>query len=93
MVDGDRVCVGTANVNRQWVRNVQKTARVRLSIGGETFAGEARFLTDRAEHERVQVMMRRKYWMYWPVFAVARVLVGIGLLQDRTGAFEVTLNG
>jgi deazaflavin-dependent oxidoreductase (nitroreductase family) len=93
VADGARVYLGTANVNRQWVRNVQKTPKVRLSIGGETFEGAARFLTDRAEHERVQVMMRRKYWMYWPVFAVARVLMGIGLLQDRTGAFEVTLIG
>jgi deazaflavin-dependent oxidoreductase (nitroreductase family) len=93
VVDGDRVYLGTANVNRQWVRNVQKTPKARLSIGGETLEGEARFLTDRAEHKRVQVMMRRKYWMYWPVFAVARVLMAIGFLQDRTGAFEVTLNG
>jgi hypothetical protein len=64
-----------------------------LSIGGETFAGEARFLTDRAEHERAKVTMRRKYWMYWPVFAVARVLMAMGLVRDRTGSFEVTLNG
>jgi deazaflavin-dependent oxidoreductase (nitroreductase family) len=93
VADGDRVHLGTANVNRQWVRNVQKTPKVKLSIGGETFEGAARFLTDRAEHERVQMMMRRKYWMYWPVFAVARVLMAIGLLQDRTGSFEVTVNG
>jgi deazaflavin-dependent oxidoreductase (nitroreductase family) len=93
VVDGDRVYLGTANVNRQWVRNVQKTPKVRLSIGRETLEGEARFLIDRAEHERAKVMMRRKYWMYWPVFAVARILMGIGLLQDRTGSFEVTLNG
>jgi deazaflavin-dependent oxidoreductase (nitroreductase family) len=93
VADDDRVHLGTANVNRQWVRNVQKTPKAKLSIGGETFEGGARFLTDRAEHERVQMMMRRKYWMYWPVFAVARVLMAIGLLQDRTGSFEVTVNG
>jgi len=92
-VDGDRVYLGTANVNRQWVRNVQKTPKVRLSIGDETFAGEARFLTDHAEHERAKLAMRRKYWMYWPVFAVARVLMAMGLVRDRTGSFEVTLNG
>lgn len=92
VVDGDRVYLGTANVKRQWVRNVQKTPKVGLSIGGETFAGEARFLTDPAEQERVKLMMRRKYWMYGPVFAVARVLTAMGLLQDRTGSFEVTLN-
>lgn len=49
VVDGDRVYLGTANVKRQWVRNVQKTPRVGLSIGGEKFAGEARFLTDPAQ--------------------------------------------
>lgn len=41
VVDGDRVYLGTANVHRQWVRNVQKTPTVRLRIGGETFEGEA----------------------------------------------------
>jgi len=46
VVDGDKVYIGTANVNRQWVRNVQKTPQVRLSIGAETFDGTARFLTD-----------------------------------------------
>jgi len=91
VVDGDRVYLGTANVNRQWVRNVQKTPRVRLSIGGETFEGEARFLIDRSEHERAQAKMRRKYCMYWPILATARVLMAVGLLQDRTGSFEVML--
>ncbi len=57
VVDGDRVYIGTQNVNRQWVRNVQKTPKVRLSIGSETFEGEARFLTDRAEHERAQAII------------------------------------
>ena len=31
--EGDRIYLQTANVNRQSVRNVQKTPRVRLSIG------------------------------------------------------------
>ena len=90
-VEGARVYLGTANVSRQWVRNVQKTPRVRLSIGGETFGGEARFLSDRAEHERAQVAIRRKYWMYWPILAIARVLMAMGLVRDKTGSFEVTL--
>jgi deazaflavin-dependent oxidoreductase (nitroreductase family) len=51
-VEGDKVYIGTANVNRQWVRNVQKTPRIRLAVGGETFEGEARFLAERAERER-----------------------------------------
>jgi deazaflavin-dependent oxidoreductase (nitroreductase family) len=54
VLDDDKLYLGTANVNRQWVRNVQKTPKIRLSIGGETFEGNARFLTDRAEHERAR---------------------------------------
>jgi len=33
-------------------RKVQKTPQIKLSMGGETFSGTARFLTDRAEHDR-----------------------------------------
>jgi len=65
---------------------------VKLLIGGETFDGTARFLTERAEHERSQEKMRKKYWMYWPVFVVVRVLVATALMKDRTGSFELTLS-
>ncbi len=91
VVDGDKVYIGTANVNRQWVRNVQKTPRVKLSIGAETFDGTARFLTDRAEHQRAMAAIRRKYWMYRPVIALGQGLTAMGVMRDRTGAFEVTL--
>jgi len=93
VVDGDKVYIGTANVNRQWVRNVQKTPQVKLSIGGEAFDGTARFLTDRPEHERAMAAIRRKYWMYRPIIALGQVLTAIGAMRDRTGAFEVTLAG
>ena len=92
VVDGDKVYLGTANVNRQWVRNVQKTPQVRLSIGGETFEGTARFLTDRSEHERAMTSIRRKYWVYRPLIALGRILTAIGAMRDTTGAFEVTLS-
>jgi deazaflavin-dependent oxidoreductase (nitroreductase family) len=91
VVDGDKVYLGSANVNRQWVRNVQKTPQIRLSIGGETFEGTARFLTDRAEHERAMAAIRRKYWMYRPLIALGRVLTSIGVMRDKTAAFEVAL--
>src|SRR3989442_5134297 len=45
-VDGDKILIGTANVNRQWVRNVQKTPRVRLSIADERLQRSGRFITD-----------------------------------------------
>jgi len=90
-VDGGKVILGTANLNRQWVRNVQKTPRVKLSIGGDTFEGEARYLTDRAERERAMKMVRRKYWMFLPILGLGVLLMAIGIIRDDTGAFEVTL--
>lgn len=93
VLDGDRLYIGTANVNRQWVRNVQKTPQIRLAIGSETFEGTARFLTDRAEHERAMAAIRRKYWMFSPVMVIGRVLTAIGLMGDTTGSFEVTVAG
>ena len=90
VLDGDRLYIGTANVNRQWVRNVQKTPKIKLSMGGETFEGNARFLTD-PEHERAMDAIRRKYWMFRPILALGRALSAKGLMRDNTGSFEVIL--
>ena len=75
VLDGDRLYIGTANVNRQWVRNVQKTPMIRLSVAGDTFDGAARFLTDRAEHERAMAAIRRKYWIVPPIIEMMAKLV------------------
>jgi deazaflavin-dependent oxidoreductase (nitroreductase family) len=91
VLDGDRLYIGTANVKRRWVRNVQKTPKIKLSIGGEIFDGNARFLTDRAEHERAMGAIRRKYWMFRPIIGLGRVLTAMGLMRDDTGSFEVTM--
>jgi deazaflavin-dependent oxidoreductase (nitroreductase family) len=91
VLDRDKLYIGTANVKRQWVRNVQKTPQVKLSIDGETFEGTARFLTDRSEHERAMTAIRRKYWMFRPIIELGRFLAAIGLMRDKTGSFEVTL--
>jgi deazaflavin-dependent oxidoreductase (nitroreductase family) len=93
VLEDDRLCIGTANVNRQWVRNVQKTPQIKLSIGGESFSGTARFLTDRREHERAMAAIRRKYWIFRPIIEFGRMLSGIGLMRDNTGSFEVILSG
>jgi len=90
-VDGEKIYLSTANVERQWVQNVRKTSDVRLSIGGETFDGQARFLTDPAERNHAMAMVRRKYWMYAPLIAVWQLLRRARLVRDTTGAFEVTL--
>jgi deazaflavin-dependent oxidoreductase (nitroreductase family) len=90
-VEGDKVYIGTANLNRQWVRNVQKTPRARLAVGGETFEGEARFLAEGAERERDMAAIRRKYWMYRPLIGLGQILTTIGVMRDKSGAFEVVL--
>jgi deazaflavin-dependent oxidoreductase (nitroreductase family) len=91
VLDDDRLYIGTANGNRQWVRNVQKTPQIKLSIGGESFSGTARFLTDRAEHERAMAAIRRKHWMFRPIIELGRLLAALGLMRDNTGSFDVTL--
>jgi len=91
VLDGDRLYIGTANVNRQWVRNVQKTPTVKLSIGAEAFSGTARFLSDRAEHERAMAAIRRKYWMVRPIIELGRLLNKMGLMRDNSGSLEVTV--
>ena len=93
VLDGDRLYIGTANVKRQWVQNVRKTPRIKLSMGGENFMGTACFLTDRGEHERAMAAVQRKYWMFWPIMALGRVLTAIGMMRDNTGSFEVTVAG
>jgi deazaflavin-dependent oxidoreductase (nitroreductase family) len=93
VLDDDKLYIGTANVKRQWVRNVQKSPAVKLFIGGETFTGTVRFLTSRAEHERALAAIRRKYWMFSPVLALGRVLMRIGLMTDSTASLEVILAG
>lgn len=91
VLDRDTVYIGTANVNRQWVRNVQKTPQVKLSIAGENFQGTARFLSDGNEHERAMGAIRRKYWMFRPIIELGRFLSRVGLMHYNTGSFEVTI--
>ena len=91
VLDSDRLYIGTANVNRQWVRNVQKTPQVKFSIGGENFQGTARFLGDHRQHEHATAAIRRKYWIFRPLIELGRFLGRVGLMRDNTGSFEVKL--
>lgn len=91
-VDGDKVYVGTANVNRHWVHNVKKTPRVNLSIAGERFEGEARFLADPAERDRAMARVHRKYWMFLPLIWFGQLLIALRVVRYVPGSFEVTLS-
>jgi hypothetical protein len=84
-----KVFIGTANVQRHWVRNVHP--RIKLSVGGEKFEAEARFLDHPAERDRALAALGRKYWMYLPVFILGKMLTAIGLMRNTTGEFEVSL--
>lgn len=91
VVDGERFFIGTANIERHWVRNVQKTPQVKLAIGGDTFEGTARFLTDPAEREHAMSCMRAKYWIFYPILKLGEWLIRARLIYIQNGAFEVTL--
>jgi len=82
VLDRDRFYISTANVNRQWVRNVQKAPQVKLSIGGENFEGTARFPSDPAEHERATGAIRRKFWMFRPIIELGRFLSRVGVIES-----------
>lgn len=90
VVEGEKLWVGTANINRQWVKNVRKTPHVILKVADESFPGEARFL-DAVERDRVLAMVRRKYWMFSPFMIIGALLYKLGILPNNTGAFEVRL--
>ena len=91
VLDSDRLYIGTANAQRQWVQNVQKTPGIKMTIGDEHFGGIARFLNERVEHERAMAAIRRKYWIFRPIIEVGRFLAAIGLMRDKTRSFEITL--
>jgi hypothetical protein len=80
VVDADKVFIGTANVERQWVRNVQWNSRIKLSVGSEKFEVDARFLGHPAERNRA--LAGRKYWMYSPYFHPWEMLTAIGLIRN-----------
>ncbi|MGH9524237.1 MAG: nitroreductase family deazaflavin-dependent oxidoreductase [Terriglobales bacterium] len=90
VVDGDRLYLGTASVKRNWVKNVQANPRIKLQVAGETFDATARFLRG-DEHERAMRAVRRKYWMFSPIIQFGRLLCALGILDDNSGSFEVTL--
>jgi deazaflavin-dependent oxidoreductase (nitroreductase family) len=91
MVDGERVFLPTANVNRSWVKNTRKHPGVKLKIDSENFDGEASFLAAAAQREHAMELVRSKYWWALPMIAFARILSAIGLATDTSGAFEVTI--
>jgi deazaflavin-dependent oxidoreductase (nitroreductase family) len=91
VVAGDKIVLPTANVARNWVKNLRKTPTARIDIGGEKFQGRARFIDDPAERTRLMVLVRRKYWMFMPIMALGQILALFGAMSEP-GAFELALD-
>ncbi len=87
LVDGDTVYLVTANVQRQWTRNVQVKRHVLLRVNDETFEGEVQRVHKGGEWEHVDELLVQKYWYVRPLLWVADRL---GLSKNR-GAFRVRL--
>jgi deazaflavin-dependent oxidoreductase (nitroreductase family) len=90
-VEDGNIYLSTGNVNRNWVWNVRKNSRIKMTVGGEAFEGEARFITDADALREAMRRVRRKYWMYLPLIGLWRLLAVIGLIKYEFGAFEVTV--
>ena len=81
--DGRKIYLTTMNMNRHWIRNVQATPRVTLTIAGERFTGTAHAVTDATELSRVVELLKRKYWLARPY---------LWLKKRPAGAFRVDLD-
>jgi deazaflavin-dependent oxidoreductase (nitroreductase family) len=93
VVEGERMFLATANKNRNWVRNVMVKPNVVIKVSGENFTATVSEITDNALREHVTNLVQAKYWYAMPVMMIGRLLQGLGIVQNNTGAFEVHVNG
>ncbi len=90
LVDGETMYLVTANVRRQWVRNVTVNPDVVLEVGGRTLTGRVTPVRDRVELAHVVRLLTAKYWFVAPLVWLDRWRGGRGM-GPRAGAFRVTL--
>jgi deazaflavin-dependent oxidoreductase (nitroreductase family) len=90
MVDGETVYLASANAGRQWVRNVERDARVALTVDGERFVGRAARLRDAAAERRVMDLVAAKYWYVHPLVTIGRLF---GFDPTADASFRVDLDG
>jgi deazaflavin-dependent oxidoreductase (nitroreductase family) len=91
LLDKDRLYLISANVSRNWVRNVKVRPAVSLRVGNEVFNGNVREITDKQERDKVSRLVERKYWYVAPALRLGQFLMSMGVVRDNTAAFEVTL--
>jgi deazaflavin-dependent oxidoreductase (nitroreductase family) len=91
LVDDARLYLVSANVARNWVRNVKARPAISLRVGDEVFNGNVRGITDTQEREKVNGLVMRKYWYVAPMMRLAQFLMSMGIIRDNSAAFEVIL--
>jgi deazaflavin-dependent oxidoreductase (nitroreductase family) len=84
LVDADTVYVTTMNMRRQWTQNVQVNRDIALRIGPETFAGEARVVTEASEVTEVVRLLKEKYWLSRPYLWLKKRPDGIFRVQFKS---------
>jgi deazaflavin-dependent oxidoreductase (nitroreductase family) len=59
LVEGETIYLPTANLRRQWPRNVKANPQVSLKIGNETLSGTAEFITNGTERDHARALVKR----------------------------------
>ena len=89
LVDGDLIYLLTANMQRQWTRNVRVNPKVSLRIAKETFAGNVSVVSERDVAEHVMQLLMRKYWYVRPLLWLSAWL---GRSSQNGGTFKVRVD-
>src|SRR5262245_26911112 len=76
VVDGDTVYLPTADLRRQWTRNVRARPEVLLDVDGTRLSGRVSGRVADAELGRVVDLIQAKYWYVSPVVWLHRLLGG-----------------
>lgn len=83
VVADETLYLATMNATRQWVRNVTKTPRVRLTIGTFEADGQVTRISGTREMLHAYDLFARKYWVMWLLDIAAR-LFGRSPLTTKT---------
>jgi deazaflavin-dependent oxidoreductase (nitroreductase family) len=84
LVNADAVYLTTMNMTRQWTQNVQVNRDVAIRLGPETFAGEARVVTEASEVTEVVRLLKEKYWLSRPYLWLKKRPDGVFRVQFKS---------
>jgi deazaflavin-dependent oxidoreductase (nitroreductase family) len=88
IVDGDVIYLATADMQRQWTRNVQAHPQVALRLGDRTFTGTVSVVHDGKEAGHVMELLLRKYWYVRPLVWLSSWLGS----SQKGGTFRVRVD-